>query len=179
MFVLADMLQLPELRQEALDQFMRSLQVDNVCIELSSSFLGKYDRVRHLTFEFIKSNWKAVTQTLSFAQLMEEGLSHVSPAVRADFQKLFKCLDVVPGNGIGNGVKTPSSNQAVNPAIGNTLLNNGPPNNAVISAVPAGPPGPPLIFPPGGAHHVRVLHHPHHLSHPNQHHHNHLHPSLN
>ncbi|KAH9445229.1 hypothetical protein Pst134EA_031552 [Puccinia striiformis f. sp. tritici] len=57
MFVLADMLQLPELRQEALDQFMRSLQVDNICIELGCSFLGKYDRVRQLAFEFLKSNW--------------------------------------------------------------------------------------------------------------------------
>lgn len=54
------MLQLPELRQEALDQFMRSLQVDNICIELASSFLGKYDRVRQLAFEFLKNNVSAL-----------------------------------------------------------------------------------------------------------------------
>ncbi|MBW0541542.1 hypothetical protein O181_081257, partial [Austropuccinia psidii MF-1] len=56
MYVLADMLQLPELRQEALDQFMRSLQVENICTELASSFVGKYDKVRYLAFEFLKSN---------------------------------------------------------------------------------------------------------------------------
>ncbi|OAV94143.1 hypothetical protein PTTG_04310 [Puccinia triticina 1-1 BBBD Race 1] len=123
MFVLADMLQLPELRQEALDQFMRSLQVDNICIELASSFLGKYDRVRQLAFEFLKSNWKSVIQTHSFTLLLDEGLSNVSAAVRTDIQKLFKCLDVTPSNGPtpvkqtnnNNGATNP--NQAPNPAL--------------------------------------------------------------
>lgn len=49
-------LQLPELRQEALNQFKRSLQVENVCIELASSFVGKYDQARTMTFDYLKNN---------------------------------------------------------------------------------------------------------------------------
>ncbi|CAH7673259.1 hypothetical protein PPACK8108_LOCUS8139 [Phakopsora pachyrhizi] len=92
MYILADMLQLPELRQEALDQFMRSLQVDNICIELMSSFIGKYDRVRQFTFEFLRSN-KQVSQTAAFNRLMEDGLSSLSTPVRHDFHRLLKSLD--------------------------------------------------------------------------------------
>ncbi|KAI9601674.1 hypothetical protein H4Q26_001507 [Puccinia striiformis f. sp. tritici PST-130] len=127
MFVLADMLQLPELRQEALDQFMRSLQVDNICIELGCSFLGKYDRVRQLAFEFLKSN-KSVIQTHSFTILMDEGLSNVSTAVRNDFQKLFKCLDISPSSSTTPSKQSTTNNNnnqgTVGPVNNRALLNN-------------------------------------------------------
>ncbi|EFP77387.1 uncharacterized protein PGTG_03343 [Puccinia graminis f. sp. tritici CRL 75-36-700-3] len=157
MFVLADMLQLPELRQEALDQFMRSLQVDNICIELASSFLGKYDRVRQLAFEFLKSNWKSVIQTHSFTLLMDEGLSNVSAAVRTDFQKLFKCLDVSPSP---SSIKQQTNNH-------NNNNNNNGANNPNPAANPAGPAhnlhirqnGLNPAFPQGN-NPVQLIHHP-------------------
>ncbi|PLW13999.1 hypothetical protein PCANC_18117 [Puccinia coronata f. sp. avenae] len=156
MFVLADMLQLPELRQEALDQFMRSLQVDNICIELGSSFLGKYDRVRQLAFDFLKNNWKSVIQTTSFNMLLDEGLGNVAAPVRADFQKLFKCLEVSPSSG---------------PAAAKTN-SGGAPHNAQLAGNPAAPgnhlhmraPAAPAALPPGALpmiHHPPV-HYPHH-----------------
>ncbi|KAG0140454.1 hypothetical protein CROQUDRAFT_665152 [Cronartium quercuum f. sp. fusiforme G11] len=95
MYVLADMLQLLELKQEALEQFKRSLSVENVCLELASSFVGKYDDARKLTFEFLRNN-STVTKMTSFMRLLSDGLKSLSVNVQTDFSALMSTLTVPP-----------------------------------------------------------------------------------
>ncbi|KAH9824343.1 hypothetical protein DFH28DRAFT_945270 [Melampsora americana] len=93
MYVLADMLQLPELRQEALNQFKRFLTIDNVCIELASSFVGKYDQARSIVFEYLRNN-KSVALTSSFSRLLADGLRSLSVSAQADFSTLLCALTI-------------------------------------------------------------------------------------
>lgn len=111
MYVLADMLQLPELRQEALNQFKRFLTIDNVCIELASSFVGKYDQARSITFDFLRNNWKSVALTSSFSRLLADGLRNLSASTQADFSTLLCALTVPIGSNHSNivGSGPPSS----------------------------------------------------------------------
>lgn len=54
--LLKKVLQLPELRDEALEQFKRSLSIENVCIELICSFAGRYDEARDILIQFLRTN---------------------------------------------------------------------------------------------------------------------------
>ncbi|KAA1105332.1 hypothetical protein PGT21_003264 [Puccinia graminis f. sp. tritici] len=88
---------------------------------------------------------------------MDEGLSNVSAAVRTDFQKLFKCLDVSPSP---SSIKQQTNNH-------NNSNNNNGANNPNPAANPAGPAhnlhirqnGLNPAFPQGN-NPVQLIHHP-------------------
>lgn len=51
------MLQIRELREEALNQYIRCLTADNICSELQSPFASRHETIANLAFGFLRQNW--------------------------------------------------------------------------------------------------------------------------